>query len=1000
MTKFTKLWRLLMILLISSSVLVAQAQTNVSSGKANAKAEQKKDESLIKKELNENIQKDMGVLLQNENANYINEELMVKGLLTEDEKEASAAIFSGYNDPNVYFSASPEKGGNGAKSVVVTIGTGTLITSGTTSNVTPYKTYWMDGQDQFLFTKAELNAAGLGGGNITALAFNVGGTPNPATLNSFTISMQHTALTALTGFTTTGWTTCYTGNVVAVAGWNTYTFTTAFNWDDTQNILVKVCFNNSAYTSNSHVYYTTTTGNLHAYWNGDLSSASGCDQTTGTPNTSRANVQITGEPVSTPLLTVNPASLNFGYVPSGGSAELSYILAGTNLTAGPIVITAPSNFQVSLTSGSGFANSINVTYTPPTLANTTIYVKFSPTAPNTVYTGNVTNVGGGASANVALSGSSYFYLLYCLSNATSVADEDIFNVTVGTLNNTSDCNTTAPGPGSIKNQYSNYTTTVAAPSLPAGTSPAFSVQIGTCGTGSYANAIKIFIDFNIDGDFADAGEEVYVSPASSTGPHTETGVLPIPAGATVGTTMMRVVNVETTLPSGILACGTYTWGETEDYLVDIVPATTPTLGAVPGTLNFGYVTAGTTSSELSYVLSGVALSPASGNIAVTAPADFKVSLTTGGPYTQNISVPYSGGALAGTTIYVVFQPPTANQSYSGTITNVGGGASVNVAVSGTTILQYCTSNLGGSGVCPGDITVVQANTLLNTDHSNCVVANGSTYGNYPPAGTNTTTLYKTLPFDLSVTTNDAAIESVWFDFDQDGVLETTEWWQITTASVANVPSTVSITIPSSAVEGLCIMRIRSRLSGNTNGAGDACTNFGSGICEDYYVTIAAPTSPYLSAIPGTLDFGTIPSGTTTVLSYALSGANLTPAAGNIAVTAPANFFVSLSATGPWTANISVPYAGGVLSSTPVYVQFAPTAPSTTYTGNVTNAGGGATTVNVAVTGKSSCDAFSLNYCNYFDDAAFPQCWTQGYRACSHFRQVECKRNCQCRRCSQ
>ena len=37
MTKFTKLWQLLMILLISSSVLVGQAQKNVSAEKAPAK---------------------------------------------------------------------------------------------------------------------------------------------------------------------------------------------------------------------------------------------------------------------------------------------------------------------------------------------------------------------------------------------------------------------------------------------------------------------------------------------------------------------------------------------------------------------------------------------------------------------------------------------------------------------------------------------------------------------------------------------------------------------------------------------------------------------------------------------------------------------------------------------------------------------------------------------------------------------------------------------------
>ena len=96
----------------------------------------------------------------------------------------------------------------------------------------------------------------------------------------------------------------------------------------------------------------------------------------------------------------------------------------------------------------------------------------------------------------------------------------------------------------------------------------FSVEVGTCG-GSYHNAIKIFIDFNQDGDFADAGEEVYVSPASTNGPHIETGTLAIPGEAVTGYTMMRVVCQETSTPSAIQACVNYAWGETEDYRINI-----------------------------------------------------------------------------------------------------------------------------------------------------------------------------------------------------------------------------------------------------------------------------------------------------------------------------------------------------------------------------------------------------------------------------------------------
>jgi len=51
---------------------------------------------------------------------------------------------------------------------------------------------------------------------------------------------------------------------------------------------------------------------------------------------------------------------------------------------------------------------------------------------------------------------------------SSTADEEIFNVTLGTLNNTSVCSSVAPGPGSVNSSYNNYTTSVAAPVLTAG----------------------------------------------------------------------------------------------------------------------------------------------------------------------------------------------------------------------------------------------------------------------------------------------------------------------------------------------------------------------------------------------------------------------------------------------------------------------------------------------------------------------------------------------------
>lgn len=191
---------------------------------------------------------------------------------------------------------------------------------------------------------------------------------------------------------------------------------------------------------------------------------------------------------------------------------------------------------------------------------------------------------------------------YCTTSlASSTADEDIFNVTVGTLNNTSTCATLAPGVGSILNRYSNYTSGTGIPATPnviAGANNPFSVAIGTCG-GNFTNSVAIFIDLNQDGAFVPT-ERVYVSPAGSAGPHVESGVLVIPASATLGVTRMRVINVETGVPGSITACGGYTWGETEDYNVNLVPCVPVTITASPidastscsGSASFTVTTAG------------------------------------------------------------------------------------------------------------------------------------------------------------------------------------------------------------------------------------------------------------------------------------------------------------------------------------------------------------------------------------------------------------------------
>ncbi|MES2560730.1 MAG: BNR-repeat neuraminidase N-terminal domain-containing protein [Bacteroidota bacterium] len=188
-----------------------------------------------------------------------------------------------------------------------------------------------------------------------------------------------------------------------------------------------------------------------------------------------------------------------------------------------------------------------------------------------VVDGEVTSVTVGASAQIptvtAPTGNREIRAPYCPSSPGNTGDEEIFNVTFGTLNNSSTCTTLAPGPGSVVELYANYTTSVPAPNVLRGTSVPFSMTKGTCG-GFYGEIIGVYIDYNQNGLFTDPGETAFLSTvATGTMNQIISSNIVIPCNASLGATRMRVVYEEgTTAP----VCGGYSWGETEDYMVNIL----------------------------------------------------------------------------------------------------------------------------------------------------------------------------------------------------------------------------------------------------------------------------------------------------------------------------------------------------------------------------------------------------------------------------------------------
>ncbi len=164
------------------------------------------------------------------------------------------------------------------------------IGTGTSAVGYPYYTLYMDSKTDMLYSASDIIAAGGGAGYISQVGFNVASVGAPA-MGGFEIKIQTSSLNSLTGFTTAGWTTCYTGTYTPPGtGWQYITLQTPFLWNGTSNVLMEICFDNNAWTSNSTVYSTTASAMT---WHNHLDNSTGCSLTGGTAQTTRPNICFT-----------------------------------------------------------------------------------------------------------------------------------------------------------------------------------------------------------------------------------------------------------------------------------------------------------------------------------------------------------------------------------------------------------------------------------------------------------------------------------------------------------------------------------------------------------------------------------------------------------------------------------------------------------------------------------------------------------------------------------
>jgi PKD repeat protein len=151
---------------------------------------------------------------------------------------------------------------------------------------------------------------------------------------------------------------------------------------------------------------------------------------------------------------------------------------------------------------------------------------------------------------------------YCIptyGNACTSGDY-IDGVQIGTINNVG---TNCSAPSSTNYTYYNTLST----NLMCGQPYTFTVTPTT----AYTQGIGIWIDFNQNQSFADAGEFLYATPNTAA---PTTGSFTIPFNALSGTTVMRVRCAYAKVLIQTDDCNVQDWGETEDYNVNILPLPT------------------------------------------------------------------------------------------------------------------------------------------------------------------------------------------------------------------------------------------------------------------------------------------------------------------------------------------------------------------------------------------------------------------------------------------
>lgn len=471
---------------------------------------------------------------------------------------------------------------------------------------------------------------------------------------------------------------------------------------------------------------------------------------------------------------------------------------------------------------------------------------------------------------------------YCASQGNNSSYEWIEEVTIGSFTNSSG----AAG----YTDFTNQTITLA-----AGGSYNISLTPGF-GSSTYNEYWKIWIDYNGDLDFNDAGELVF--DAGSMSKTTVTGTINIDAGAT-GQTVMRITMKYNGEPT---ACESFSYGEVEDYTVSFTSGGGDTQApTAPSNLTASNVTETTVDLSWDASTDNVGVSEyivyqGASELGTTTNTNAQITgLTEGTAYTFSVKARDDAGntSASSNTVNVTTQSavdtevPSApanlsyssvaqtslNLSWSAASDNVGvdhyivykDGAQLKTTTSTSTTITGLTASTaysfyvkaqdaaGNTSVASNTVNVTTASdniTYCSTEGSNSsyewidlvelgsmsnATGNDGGYADYTNKTATVSIGDNTIYVSCGFSSSSyTEYWHVWIDLNHDGTFSDTERLVYGSSSSSNKLS-ATLSIPSSAMLGQTRMRVTMKY----NGAATSCETFSYGEVEDYTVNIVS-----------------------------------------------------------------------------------------------------------------------------------------------------------------